>query len=194
MKKKTLIIVGIIFVILFIAGLVTSDKDSARVRNNMEPKYAIKVITEDGNKITYWGLGYKVIRYTSVSPYEQFKSNRGVKYGSWFMNYELEDTKNKTYEGIKYEKNIDNISLELEIPNDWKYEELLPNTENDFYKYALKLYKTNEDTYAILYFHNQIFGVCGGIAEYLNVDPTVVRVAWAIFTLLFTFYSLTHFY
>ncbi len=27
-------------------------------------------------------------------------------------------------------------------------------------------------------------GVCGGIAEYLNVDPTIVRLAWAIFTLL----------
>lgn len=25
-----------------------------------------------------------------------------------------------------------------------------------------------------------IFGVCGGVAEYLNVDPTVVRVIWAI--------------
>lgn len=23
-------------------------------------------------------------------------------------------------------------------------------------------------------------GVCGGIAEYLNVDPTIVRVVWAI--------------
>ena len=25
-----------------------------------------------------------------------------------------------------------------------------------------------------------IAGVCGGIAEYFNIDPTVVRVAWAI--------------
>ena len=25
----------------------------------------------------------------------------------------------------------------------------------------------------------KIFGVCGGIAEYLNVDPTVVRLIWA---------------
>ena len=23
-------------------------------------------------------------------------------------------------------------------------------------------------------------GVCGGIAEYFNIDPTVVRLAWAI--------------
>ena len=29
-----------------------------------------------------------------------------------------------------------------------------------------------------------IAGVCGGIAEYFNVDPTVVRLAWIVFTLL----------
>ena len=26
-------------------------------------------------------------------------------------------------------------------------------------------------------------GVCGGIAEYLNVDPTLVRLFWVLFTL-----------
>ena len=25
----------------------------------------------------------------------------------------------------------------------------------------------------------KIFGVCGGIAEYLDVDPTIVRLIWA---------------
>lgn len=29
---------------------------------------------------------------------------------------------------------------------------------------------------------NKLFGVCGGIAEYFNLDPTVIRVAWIIFT------------
>jgi len=27
-------------------------------------------------------------------------------------------------------------------------------------------------------------GVCAGIAEYLDIDPTVIRLAWVIFTLL----------
>lgn len=27
----------------------------------------------------------------------------------------------------------------------------------------------------------KIAGVCGGIAEYINIDPTIVRVLWAIF-------------
>lgn len=28
----------------------------------------------------------------------------------------------------------------------------------------------------------KICGVCGGIAEYLNVDPTVIRILWIVFT------------
>ena len=27
-----------------------------------------------------------------------------------------------------------------------------------------------------------ICGVCGGIGEYFNIDPTLVRLAWVIFT------------
>ena len=30
----------------------------------------------------------------------------------------------------------------------------------------------------------KLAGVCGGIAEYLNLDPTLVRLVWAILTLL----------
>ena len=29
-----------------------------------------------------------------------------------------------------------------------------------------------------------LVGVCGGIAEYFNIDPTVVRVIWAIASVL----------
>lgn len=28
----------------------------------------------------------------------------------------------------------------------------------------------------------RVCGVCGGIAEYFNIDPTIIRVLWAIFT------------
>ncbi len=30
----------------------------------------------------------------------------------------------------------------------------------------------------------KFLGVCGGIAEYLDADPTVVRLAWVALTLL----------
>ena len=35
-----------------------------------------------------------------------------------------------------------------------------------------KLYRSKSD--------RQIAGVCGGVAEYLNIDATVVRVLWAL--------------
>lgn len=39
-----------------------------------------------------------------------------------------------------------------------------------------RLYRVNEGKI--------IAGVCGGIAEYLNIDPTVVRLIWAIVGLM----------
>ena len=38
-----------------------------------------------------------------------------------------------------------------------------------------KLYKSKSD--------KRLEGVCGGIAQYLNVDSTVIRAGWAIVTL-----------
>ncbi len=37
-----------------------------------------------------------------------------------------------------------------------------------------RLYKINEG--------KMIDGVCGGIAEYFNVDPTIIRLAWVLFS------------
>lgn len=39
-----------------------------------------------------------------------------------------------------------------------------------------KLYRTNQG--------KVIAGVCGGIAEYLNIDPTVIRLIWALVGLM----------
>ena len=94
-KKKTFIISAIVIVALIALWLFTSYTDSARVRNGVEPKWVIKTVSEDGCKVTYWGLGYKVIRYPRVSPEESYKNNRGVRYGNWFIKYELPDEKNK---------------------------------------------------------------------------------------------------
>ncbi len=71
------------------------------------------------------------------------------------------DTINNEKKEQNYSKLIDNIRLELNIPSEWKYEEVPKDEENDFYKYALKIYKNNENQYAMLYFYNNQFGVCG---------------------------------
>ena len=39
-----------------------------------------------------------------------------------------------------------------------------------------KLYKSSSD--------RKLFGVCGGIADYLDVDSTIVRLALVLFTLM----------
>lgn len=88
-------------------------------------------------------------------------STWGAKYAPALKINENEDN-NSTHQNYqKYSKIIDNVTLELNIPNEWKYKEVPKNEENDFYKYALKLYKNNEEQYAILYFYNDQFGVCG---------------------------------
>ena len=38
-----------------------------------------------------------------------------------------------------------------------------------------KLYKSTSD--------KKICGVCGGLAKYFGIDPTLVRLAWALFVL-----------
>jgi phage shock protein C len=39
-----------------------------------------------------------------------------------------------------------------------------------------KLYKSNQN--------KMLDGVCGGIAEYFGIDPTVVRLLWVLFSLM----------
>ena len=40
-----------------------------------------------------------------------------------------------------------------------------------------KLFKSTTD--------KKLFGVCGGIAEYFNIDSTIVRLIWAILAIWF---------
>lgn len=98
MKKKICISVGIFLIILIVIGIVTNYIDSGRVTTGHEPQYCIKIISNNGSKVTYWGLGYKIIRYVGVSPNEPYENNIGAKMGSWFMKYDLPNEKNITIE------------------------------------------------------------------------------------------------
>ena len=127
MKKKICIGIGIILIILIVAGIITNYADSGRVTTGHEPKYCIKVVSYDGSKVTYWGLGYKVIRYVGVSPNEPYENNIGTKMGSWFMKYELpeSDTVEIEYEGktititdIKDIGTIENILVNSKYNNE----------------------------------------------------------------------------
>ena len=99
-------------------------------------------------------ITYKVIE-KSVTDRENFK------FTAQNISSDPVATVNHEKNTQNYSKVIDNIKLELNIPSEWKYEEMPKNEENNFYKYALKFYKNNEEQYAVLYFYNNQFGVCG---------------------------------
>ncbi len=88
MKKKGLLITIAILLVLFVVSIITKYIDTANVSTGHEPECCIKIVSQDGGKVTYLGLGYKVIRYVGVYPDEPYENNIGVKMGSWFMKYE----------------------------------------------------------------------------------------------------------
>ena len=93
--------------------------------------------------------GYKIINSTLNNKYKEKINSTPVE----IVNNKESDE--------KFSKVVDNVKLELNIPNEWKYEELPKNEEDDLYKYALKLYKGEDNKYATLYLYYNQFGVCG---------------------------------
>lgn len=170
MKKKAFFILGIVVVLLVAVALVTSYIDSARVRNSVEPKCTIKIVSEDGNKVTYWGLGYKVVRYPSVSPNEPYKNNRGVKYGGWFMNYELPVGITKE-EAVKFAQNDIN---EIEKTTIINFEN--PTVEEVVLDEKVSIYLFNADekiegkTAYRITFNTEEDGLLGPIVYYIDKD------------------------
>ena len=95
---------------------------------------------------------------------DKMKHGKAVVFSTWGAKYAPvmnTENENNTENFQKYAKTIDDVKLELNIPNTWHYKELERNEENDFYKYALKLYKNNENQFATLYVYDTVFGVCG---------------------------------
>ncbi len=118
--KNICISIILVIIMLIIAGIITNYIDSGRVTTGHEPQYCIKIVNNNGTKITYWGLGYKVVRYTKISPNEPYENNIGVKMGNWFMKYDLPKEKNIIIEyenktiKITNHNDIDKISNILE--------------------------------------------------------------------------------
>ncbi len=129
MKYRFLIVIGVIIIILTILGIVTGFKDNARVRNGMEPIYVTKIVSQDGSKVTYFGIGYKVIRYPSISPNEPYENNVGVKYGSWFMKYDL--PKDNSPKVIKINIFDRDEIIKVAIDNFSQFDNYFEYTDND---------------------------------------------------------------
>ena len=117
MKNKKVFIIGTIIIgILLVLTFITNYIDKGRVSTGHEPKFTIKIATDGGNKITYWGLGYKVVRYPGVSINEPFKNSLGTKMGSWFMNYKLSE-----YESIDVEVLAEGKTIQVSKTRDIEF-------------------------------------------------------------------------
>jgi hypothetical protein len=131
MKKKILIIIIILLIILLVPI----------------PKHL-----KDRGIVEYKSLTYKISKVNDNGLVITIL-NRKVYDSTTKVNLSSEET----YQKIS--KTIDNVTLEMDISNTWKFEDVLD--VDDSYKYALKFYKSDEDKNVILYFYNQSFGVCG---------------------------------
>ncbi|WP_259473520.1 hypothetical protein [Clostridium estertheticum] len=78
MKKRNIIIGAILIIVLtfFITDFCLS-------KANKSPVFAIPtVMYKDGGSIEYYGLGYKVIKYSNITG-----SEIKINFGTWFMKF-----------------------------------------------------------------------------------------------------------
>lgn len=120
MKKymRRLFSILLIVFLLILIILIPNYVDGARVTAGKEPIYCAKVSSSYSNKVTYWGLGYKVIRYVNESPDEPFEDSLGVKMGSWFMDYELPSDHPKSKNEVKMMEDLDDFYHTVLTEND----------------------------------------------------------------------------
>lgn len=148
MKKKVLIVVIIVLLLLILL-------------------IPIPMHLNDGGTVEYKALTYRISRVHRLTGNLEKMYEDGIIIE--ILGFEVfnnvnsdktnDDNSNKNYQ--EYSKVIDDVKIELNIPKEWQYKEVPKDKDNDFYKYALKLYKNNENQYAMLYFYNNQFGVCG---------------------------------
>lgn len=89
--KKVVKIVGIIFVVLVILGIIFYTIDRNRAREGQKPIFCIPIGAYlDGGTVEYIGLGYKVIDFNKMEEIVDNTMNYYTKVhiGSWFMTYD----------------------------------------------------------------------------------------------------------
>ena len=70
---------------------------------------------------------------------------------------------------------VENIIAQLGSPEDISGEEATPKAESNT-RIPRRLYRDMENS--------KLGGVCAGIGDYFNIDPTLIRLAWILFCAL----------
>ena len=155
--KITLIVLGVL------VGIIILDTLQAKIFDN-SPFIKIRKDYNDGD-VKYIDKGLFVNHYYCNNN-EKVTTWKGTKF-----DCSIEENKNQI---INYSKVIENKVIELNIPKDWKYEEL--SLENN-YKFGLKIYKENEENYFVLYYYDKGFEVCGTGRETRNLTLNNGKIA-----------------
>ena len=173
--KKSIKVILIILVILL--GIIIIDTIQSKVFNN-RPIIRIRK-NLDGGIIDYIDYGILVRSYCLVNSERKTVFNWEKYSMIELLKQENNSSNNKLQEEYqKYSKTIDEVILELNIPNEWNYEEILPKKdskptveglESNNYKFALKIYKNSKEKNVILYVRNSPIGVCGTGLESKNI-------------------------
>ena len=166
MKKSTKIILTILSTLL---AIIIIDTIQAKLFSN-SPLIKIRK-NLDGGILDYIDNGILVKSYSyinnekvTVFNWEKYSAREFVKQKNNLSNNDQQEKYKK------YSKTIDEVILELSIPEEWKYEEETPKKDNkstagdidiDNYKFALKIYKNSKEKNVILYVRNSPFGICG---------------------------------
>lgn len=144
MKKKLKIISGILGIVI-ILGLIFFVVDYNRVKNNERPIFCIKNPAGtilDGGTVEFFGLGYKVIDFHTLTGFDD------IKIGTWSMEY------NDFNEEIqKYEKEFEeelNKNKEYEI-NLFELEEISSITIDTLAQYDNKKEFKDKETIKQIY-------------------------------------------
>ena len=88
-KKLKYRILYVIIFILFLMFLVTFIIDYKRIKKNMDPLFMI-IASEKGDNYTYLGFGYKMLKKTSISPFEPLSRSKEIRFGFWIFTWKVE--------------------------------------------------------------------------------------------------------
>lgn len=128
--------------VIMVFGVAFFLIDQSRFKKDERPLLALKRVSKDGNKVTYYGLFYKVILYPGVSPSEKFENIKDKKLVFWFQDYKkpLASSKKKVKEvkeiAIKEVKDfyeyLDKNNIKNQKEEEFKLEEA---KDKDYYVY-----------------------------------------------------------
>ncbi len=88
-KIKILIFIGGPILLICILGIIFGISDYNRVKENVAPKFCVRILDKPHANETCVGIGYKIQRDVGISINQPLKKYSSQKFGSWFAKKEI---------------------------------------------------------------------------------------------------------